>query len=83
MSETVTVAIVAALGTVGAASVPVIAGLAKWVIAPRHELENEVNDLRQRIKTLEDEKSKRELANTIDSTIAKMLSDHLKNDDST
>ena len=64
-------AIIAALGTVGAASLPVIAALVKWVIAPRQDLEH-------RVKALESERAKRELANTVDAKIAEMLSDRLK-----
>lgn len=67
-------AIVSAVGTIGAASLPVLAALVKWVIAPRQELEH-------RVKALEDEKAKRELANTVDAKIAEMLSERLKNEE--
>ena len=67
-------AIVSALGTIGAASLPVLAAMMKWVLAPQSRLE-------QRIKVLEDEKAKRELANTVDAKIAELMSERLKGTD--
>lgn len=46
----------------------------KWVLAPQSRLE-------QRIKVLEDEKAKRELANTVDAKIAELMSERLKGTD--